>query len=303
MASPQLENGHLKIANELWDRIMLEQFSGAECRVLMVVIRKTYGWNRKESDIPLSEFQSLTGMNRSTITDARKSLLDKNVLSVIKGAGRTHPSTWSVNKNWETWRKLSAPPDRLKKRKEKQTVRYTGQVMSAPPDISSTVHRTVSSCKPLSLFGPEAPKDSLKTIKDSRDAVASLASAQKIRRSEPDTAYELFASEFLEHRGIPYRSQKGDFVQLAGLRKALDCNCKGMPAKWQDAIHNYLGSPSGKYTLADLCSRFDVFLSGKVDRYGKPDTGRCGESDDVRNNDAYWARKFAEAEREEQDES
>jgi len=96
------------------------------------------------------------------------------------------------------------------------------------------------------------------------------ASENKANKQPKDEAYETFAHEYAGRRGIPYRPQRGDFVQLAALRKALDCNCKGIPHRWVDAIGNYLSSPLSKYTLADLCVRFDVFVQGEIDRYGKP---------------------------------
>jgi len=85
-----------------------------------------------------------------------------------------------------------------------------------------------------------------------------------------DEAYEIFAREFTEYRQTPYRPTKADWVQLARLRKDFNYNSKGTPNCWVDAIRNYIASPLSKYTLADLCSRFDVFVLGEVDRYGRP---------------------------------
>jgi len=84
-----------------------------------------------------------------------------------------------------------------------------------------------------------------------------------------DEAYDTFCSEYLGQREVPYRSSKGDFVQLASLRKSLNLN-GSTPDRWVDAVRNYLSSPLAKYTIADLCSRFDVFIHGGVDRFGKP---------------------------------
>jgi hypothetical protein len=43
-----------------------------------------------------------------------------------------------------------------------------------------------------------------------------------------------------------------------------------MPDRWAVAVDNYFSSPLTRYTLADLCSRFDVFAQGEVDRFGRP---------------------------------
>jgi hypothetical protein len=85
-----------------------------------------------------------------------------------------------------------------------------------------------------------------------------------------DEAFEIFCAEFNEHRTIPYAGTTGDHVQLAGLRRQVKIETRDTPPGWVDAIHNYFGTPMSKYTLADLCTRFDVFLQGPLDRFGKP---------------------------------
>jgi phage replication O-like protein O len=58
MASPQLENGYTKIANELLDVLMRhpEVMKGSLFQVIAVVWRKTYGWDKKEDSISISQF-------------------------------------------------------------------------------------------------------------------------------------------------------------------------------------------------------------------------------------------------------
>jgi uncharacterized protein YdaU (DUF1376 family) len=88
-----------------------------------------------------------------------------------------------------------------------------------------------------------------------------------------DEAFERFATEFLQIRGIPYRTRNGkdgDFVQLALLRRQLQIGTRDVPQRWDVAIQNYLASPLTTYTLADLCVRYDVFVLGAVDRFNRP---------------------------------
>jgi len=106
--------------------------------------------------------------------------------------------------------------------------------------------------------------------------------AEKPKAEKPkDEVYELFASEFARCRQVPYRNSKGDFVQLAGLRKHMNMNGRFM-GPWRAAVRNYFASPLSKYSMADLCVRFDVFLAAPLDRYGKPvqvQKDRIGEND------------------------
>ncbi len=64
MASPQKENGHLGIANELVDAFQLLHLSGNQWRLLWTILRFTYGWNKKVDNISLTTFEKCTGLNR-----------------------------------------------------------------------------------------------------------------------------------------------------------------------------------------------------------------------------------------------
>ena len=50
MGNPQLEDGYVRIANELFAAMAAFGFTGRQMAVLMVIIGKTYGYN-KNSEI------------------------------------------------------------------------------------------------------------------------------------------------------------------------------------------------------------------------------------------------------------
>jgi len=60
MASPQIEHGHLDLANELVEALARTQLNGYESRILWAVWRKTYAWHKKEDWISFSQFKELT---------------------------------------------------------------------------------------------------------------------------------------------------------------------------------------------------------------------------------------------------
>lgn len=98
----------------------------------------------------------------------------------------------------------------------------------------------------------------------------SATATRELSGKVPDDAFDWWATSFLGARSVPYQHKVADFVRLAALRKACRVNGKGMPPQWQTAVRNYLASPLPSFTLADLCSRFDVFVQGEVDRFGRP---------------------------------
>ncbi len=73
--------------------------SNAETRVLLTVLRHTYGWNKKSDRISLSQFESETGMDRKSVCRAIKSLLNKKIVINEK----TDITSYSFNKNKESW--------------------------------------------------------------------------------------------------------------------------------------------------------------------------------------------------------
>ena len=64
MANPQKENGFTAISNELVEAFQRLHLSGNQWRLLWVILRLTYGWNKKTDYISLTTFEKCTGLNR-----------------------------------------------------------------------------------------------------------------------------------------------------------------------------------------------------------------------------------------------
>lgn len=112
---PQLEEGHIKIANELYEAIMVAPLTLREMRVVMAVIRLTYGWNRKQARITGGLLAKLTGMPSTKASKTLASLVEKNV--VIRHGGSRSPV--SINKLSDQWllealERKTPPPKRAK---------------------------------------------------------------------------------------------------------------------------------------------------------------------------------------------
>lgn len=102
MASPQKENGHTPIANEILEHLVQGGLLGSELSLLLLVIRKTYGWHKKEDIISLTQFERGLKLSRHTVIKAIKNLVYRKML--VKGAtlGNTK-IPYKFNKNWEEW--------------------------------------------------------------------------------------------------------------------------------------------------------------------------------------------------------
>lgn len=84
MASPQCENGYVKIANELMDAFCKYFPGGSMGQVLIAVLRKTYGWNKKCDQLSISEIVKTTGLCRRAVIYAVKNLEAKGMISVTR---------------------------------------------------------------------------------------------------------------------------------------------------------------------------------------------------------------------------
>lgn len=109
MANPQKENGFVAIANEIVEALGATRIPGEAVQVLWIILRKTYGFNKKEDWISLSQFQEATGISKPHIVRALKMLLDMNIIAkkgnnVAKKGNE--PITYCLNKNYELWEKI-----------------------------------------------------------------------------------------------------------------------------------------------------------------------------------------------------
>lgn len=101
MASPQREHGHLDVANELADWLARAPLNGSQFRLLWVVLRKTYGWQKKNDHISVSQFQKATGLHKQVIARELRELTKRGY---ITGEGdKFHAKLYAIQKDYTRW--------------------------------------------------------------------------------------------------------------------------------------------------------------------------------------------------------
>ena len=63
----------------------LPELGHAELKVLLVIMRKTYGWQKDADRISLSQLAELTGLTRQSMQTATKSLEQRGYILVERG--------------------------------------------------------------------------------------------------------------------------------------------------------------------------------------------------------------------------
>ncbi len=96
MASPQAEDGHVDIANEIVEKLAKINLSSYEWRVLWAIWRKTYGWHKKMDFVSVSQMEELTDLDRRNISRTKRLLLGKNII-ISDG------NLIGFNKNYDSW--------------------------------------------------------------------------------------------------------------------------------------------------------------------------------------------------------
>lgn len=93
----QKENGTTPIANSLIEAIAQADLSKRELKILLVVIRRTYGFNRKTAPMSASFVASATGLDRAHIARTIAGMVQRNILT----CERTHgPNVIGLNKRF-----------------------------------------------------------------------------------------------------------------------------------------------------------------------------------------------------------
>lgn len=113
MASPQIENGFTKIANEIMDALIRQQdLSGQELRVSLFILRKTWGFNKKEDYISLSQIGKAIQASKIRCSQIVNSLQLMKILTVKENInGKT--KKYMFNKDYEQWNTVNKKLNRL----------------------------------------------------------------------------------------------------------------------------------------------------------------------------------------------
>lgn len=79
-----LDDGYTRIANELLEAVMAADLTARQLKVLMAIIRKTYGFGKKLDRITNTQISSMTGIHHTHVCTAKNEMIAMNII-VTKG--------------------------------------------------------------------------------------------------------------------------------------------------------------------------------------------------------------------------
>lgn len=114
MRGPQLEDGYTRIANEILEAIARFPINATQFRILMVIWRYTYGFNRKSSELSQSFITKATGLHKKQVQRELNALIKMNIIKVEKEASFSSPRVLKFNKYYQSWEGANQlPPNEI----------------------------------------------------------------------------------------------------------------------------------------------------------------------------------------------
>ena len=140
MADVQIENGYTKIANEILEALAKTNLNGTQRRIIDVVIRYTYGFQRKEHELSISFIANATGIHKKQLQRELAVIIEKNIITVVREATFTKSRIIQFNKNYDKWfdsRQVtnSLPPNEIDTHTGNELAPSTGNEL-APQEIN-----------------------------------------------------------------------------------------------------------------------------------------------------------------------
>lgn len=93
---------YFKVKNDWWDALTSYEGIPPKIRCLNFIIRKTYGWQKKECPISLKEFSDATKITESNVARILKRLKTEKLINAVKKKG-SRQTIYSFNKYYENW--------------------------------------------------------------------------------------------------------------------------------------------------------------------------------------------------------
>lgn len=149
---------YFKVKNSWWDALISYKGIPAKIRCLNFIIRKTYGWQKKEAPISLKEFSDATGIIESNVAKILKGLKTEKLINAKREKG-DRQTIYSFNKYYKNWKQSETI--KIDSFEQSETIKNNNLKLSK--QIVSTIKNdSFDKVTPIIL------KNNIKTIKDNK---------------------------------------------------------------------------------------------------------------------------------------
>lgn len=95
--TPQIEDGYTRIANELLEALAGAKLNGSELKVLLAIIRMTYGYQVKTNKVTVRQLANITDLSTRGIEGTLATLANRKI--IIRDRSKTQ-----INKRYKEWK-------------------------------------------------------------------------------------------------------------------------------------------------------------------------------------------------------
>jgi len=148
------------VPNDALERLAAAGLTGREFRIILVVMRKTWGWSKERDKIPLSQFARYTGIDRRKCHALLVSLATQKILKrTVAVKGDRKAIMYSFNGIFSEWKLSPSRGIVEKKGEEKRTVPLQGDSLSpsTATKLSPSTAHSIDKDRNLSTESGEAP--------------------------------------------------------------------------------------------------------------------------------------------------
>jgi phage replication O-like protein O len=136
MPNPQLEDGYTKIANEIMDKFCCFRIPGEVRQVVDAIVRKTYGWNKKEDWIAHSQIIAMTTLLKGSVSRGlSKAITHKLVIG--------SDNKLRLNKNLDEW--IEFGEGHFNPKKLSKAITEANQVIASETKVIASETKVIAS--------------------------------------------------------------------------------------------------------------------------------------------------------------
>ena len=179
------EDGYTRIANELLEAVLSAELTARQLKIVMAVIRKTYGFNKKSDRITNTQIADITGIHHTHVCKAKNELLERKILI-------TNGREIGVNKVVSEWKNEISQNSKTLAKSANKTL------------AKSAKHSAPSQLNTKDTLKDNKEKTPLPPCGGSQSADAELPAAEHkktIRKKSPAIDYQAFADAYNETLG------------------------------------------------------------------------------------------------------
>ena len=160
MANPQTENGHVEIANDLWEALMGAGLNKNEYRAVLCILRYSYGVKLKYAKLRKKEIAMLTRIPFPKVNETLTTLGKKNIIRISQKNGYIY-----FHKDYDKWQ-LNEKLTFSEKWKAQVNETLTKNLTKREVKLNETL--TSTSKKDSGNKGSRGSKESKESIKESK---------------------------------------------------------------------------------------------------------------------------------------